>query len=75
MGYSAEPETKRGDWQFTTADARIKLKCLRLSQNFSFWESNLRFRGKNGLWAVFSKAFPKTTRVLGKARLYPQIVE
>jgi hypothetical protein len=40
---------------------------LRLSQNFSFWESNLRFGGKSGLLAAFSKAIPKTNRVLGIA--------
>jgi hypothetical protein len=40
---------------------------LRLSQNFSFWESNLGFMGKNGPQTAFSKAFPKTNRVLGKA--------
>jgi hypothetical protein len=45
-----------------------KLLKKRLSQNFSFWESNLRFRGKNGLWAVFSKVFPESNRVLGKAQ-------
>jgi hypothetical protein len=25
------------------------IRLLRLSQNFSFWESNLGFRGKSGL--------------------------
>jgi hypothetical protein len=43
----------------------------RLSQNFSFWESNLRFRGKSGPLAAFSKAIPETNRVLGMARLSP----
>jgi hypothetical protein len=43
---------------------------MRLSQNFSFWESNLGFRGKSGLLAAFSigpkvHAIPKTNRVLG----------
>jgi hypothetical protein len=28
---------------------RIKLIIMRLSQNFSFWENNLRFMGKSGL--------------------------
>jgi hypothetical protein len=46
---------------------------LRLSQNFSFWESSLRFRGKNGLLTLFSKAFPETNRVLGKALSYPRL--
>jgi hypothetical protein len=39
----------------------------RLSQNFSFWESNLRFRGKRGLLTAFSNAILKTNRVLGMA--------
>jgi hypothetical protein len=34
---------------------------LRLSQNFSFWESSLRFRGKSGHFAAFSKAIPEPT--------------
>jgi branched-chain amino acid transport system permease protein len=40
---------------------------MRLSQNFSLWESNLRFIRKSGLLTAFSEAFPKTNRVLGKA--------
>jgi multidrug efflux pump subunit AcrB len=40
----------------------------RLSQNFSFWESNLSFIRKSGLLTAFSEAFHKTNRVLGKAR-------
>ncbi|MDR2375231.1 MAG: hypothetical protein LBD96_02215, partial [Treponema sp.] len=47
--------------------SHLKWKLWRLSQNFSFWESNLRFRGKSGLLAAFSKAIPKTNRVLGMA--------
>jgi hypothetical protein len=39
---------------------------LRLSQNFSFWESNLRFGGKSGPLSGFSKVSPKTNRVLGE---------
>jgi hypothetical protein len=42
---------------------------MRLSQNFNFWESNLRFMGKSELLAAFSRAFPKTNRVLGNARM------
>jgi hypothetical protein len=45
---------------------------MKLSQNFSFWESNLRFRGKSGLLTAFSKAIPKTNRVLGIAHIYYQ---
>jgi hypothetical protein len=33
----------------------------RLSQNFSFWESNLRFRGKADFCPLFPKPFPKLT--------------
>jgi hypothetical protein len=40
---------------------------MRLSQSFSFWESNLRFMGKCGLLAAFPRAFYKTNRVLGNA--------
>jgi ABC-type nitrate/sulfonate/bicarbonate transport system substrate-binding protein len=40
----------------------------RLSQNFSFWESNLGFRGKSGLLAAFSKVITENNRVLGMAR-------
>jgi hypothetical protein len=47
----------------------VIFKNLRLSQNFSFWESNLRFRGKSGLLSTFPKAIPKTNRVLGMAHL------
>jgi hypothetical protein len=39
----------------------------RLSQNFSFGESNLRLRGKSGVLAAFPKAIPKANRVLGMA--------
>jgi probable lipoprotein NlpC len=50
----------------------------RISQNFSFWEScfkfksSFEFKGKNGLFAAFSKSFPiepglRANRVLGKA--------
>jgi LEA14-like dessication related protein len=45
----------------------VFLSVVRLSQNFSFWESNLGFRGKSGLMAAFSKAVPETNRVLGMA--------
>jgi hypothetical protein len=40
---------------------------MKLSQNFSFWESSLRFMGKSGLETAFSRAFPKTNRVLENA--------
>jgi hypothetical protein len=50
--------------------AADKMCLLRLFRNFGFWESNLRFRGKNGLLAVFSKAIPKTNRVLGMALFF-----
>jgi hypothetical protein len=62
--------------RFVMKKYRINLMsffCIaRLSQNFSFWESNLRFRGKSGLQAAFSKAIPIrplvcTNRVLGMA--------
>ena len=42
---------------------------MRLSQNFSFWESYLRFNGKNGYKPIFPRAFLKTNRVLGKAQI------
>jgi hypothetical protein len=45
---------------------------MRISQNFSFWEIDLRFMGKSGPQAAFSRAFPKTNRVLGKARELPK---
>jgi hypothetical protein len=51
----------------------LKILQWRLSQNFSFWESNLGFMGKNGLQTVFSSAFHKTNRVLGKAPMFWQI--
>jgi hypothetical protein len=51
-------------------EKRVCVILLRLSQNFSFWGSNLRFRGKSGLLAAFSKAIPKTNRVLGIALLF-----
>jgi hypothetical protein len=40
---------------------------VRLSQNFSFGKATLDLEGKNGYFAVFSKAFPETNRVSGKA--------
>jgi hypothetical protein len=40
---------------------------LRLSQNFSFWNSTLGFRGKSGHLTAFPRACFKTNRVLGKA--------
>jgi hypothetical protein len=40
---------------------------MRLSQNFSFWESNLKFKGKSGPQTAFSKAIPKINQVLGMA--------
>jgi hypothetical protein len=43
---------------------------LRLSQNFSFGKVTLDLEGESGLLAAFSKAFPKTNRLLGKARLF-----
>jgi outer membrane protease len=54
----------------------FKFKTIpRLSQNFSFWESNFSFREKNELLTVFSKAFPvepqvRTNRVLEKILPY-----
>jgi hypothetical protein len=36
-----------------------------------FWEIYLKFTGKSGSQAAFSKAFPKTNRVLGKALYLP----
>jgi hypothetical protein len=40
----------------------------RLFQNFSFWNSLLRFRGKTGLLTGFSKSLAKTNRVLEQAQ-------
>jgi hypothetical protein len=40
----------------------------RLFQNFSFWNSFLRFRGNPGLLLVFPRACFKTNRVLGQAQ-------
>jgi hypothetical protein len=60
--------------KITRTDAREvkntmgKCSRMRLSQNFSFGKATLDLRGKNGLLAAFSKALPKTNRVLGKAR-------
>jgi hypothetical protein len=34
---------------------------LRLFQNFSFWNSYLRFRGKTGFFPVFPEPVPKLT--------------
>jgi len=45
----------------------LKLKPLRLSQNFSSWDSFLRFIRKSGLLTAFPKACHKTDRVLGQA--------
>jgi hypothetical protein len=42
---------------------------LRLFQNFSFWNSNLKFNRKTELLAGFSKSLSKTNRVLEQARL------
>jgi hypothetical protein len=47
---------------------------MRLSQNFSFWESYLRCKRKSGLQAAFSEAFHKTNRVLGNAPPYIVII-
>jgi hypothetical protein len=41
---------------------------LRLFQNFGFWKSYPRFNRKTGLLDSFSKAIPKTNRVLGMAQ-------
>jgi hypothetical protein len=38
-----------------------------LSENFNFGKAPLDLAGKSGLQTAFSKAFPKTNRVLGKA--------
>jgi oxygen-independent coproporphyrinogen-3 oxidase len=52
-----------------------------LSQNFSFWKTSfacqatLRFRGKSGLLAAFSKAIPETNRVLGMAHTLVKYVD
>jgi hypothetical protein len=40
---------------------------MSLSQNFSFGKATLDLAGKSGLQAAFSKAIPKTNRVLGMA--------
>jgi hypothetical protein len=41
---------------------------MRLFQNFSFWNSFLRFRGKTGLLTGFSKSLAKTNRVLARLK-------
>jgi hypothetical protein len=41
----------------------------RLSQNFSFWESNLRLRGKAAFKTLFPELFPKLTEFWEKLRL------
>jgi hypothetical protein len=46
---------------------------MKLSQNFSFWESKLRCSGKSGPLAAFSKAISETNRVLGMAHIYRKI--
>jgi len=47
----------------------MKRNKVRLFQNFSFWKSYLRFGGKTGAWAGFSKAIFKTNRVLKMAKI------
>jgi hypothetical protein len=46
-----------------------KIPQLRLFQNFSFWNSFLRFNRKTGLLTGFSKSLFKTNRVLEQAQL------
>jgi hypothetical protein len=64
-------KTGKIDMFFT--NMRITLKPLfgqlKLSQNFSFWESLLRFNGKNGCKTFFPRAWHKTNRFLGQAQL------
>jgi len=48
---------------------------MRLFQNFSFWKSLLRFKGKTGLLSGFSKAISKTNRVLEMAHIIKCIEE
>jgi hypothetical protein len=43
-------------------------KQKKLFQNFSFWNSLLRFKGKTGLLAGFSESLFKTNRVLEQAQ-------
>jgi hypothetical protein len=43
---------------------------MRLSQNFSFWESYSEFIRKKWALTAFSKANPKTNRVLGLAHIF-----
>jgi hypothetical protein len=42
---------------------------LRLSQNFSFWESFLGFRGKSGLPAAFSMSLAQNRALLAHSQL------
>jgi hypothetical protein len=42
---------------------------MRLFQNFSFWNSFLRFSRKTELLAGFSKSLSKTNRVLEQAQI------
>jgi hypothetical protein len=46
---------------------------MRLFQNFSFWNSNLRFRGKTGLLAGFSKSLFQTNQVLEQAHIIKEL--
>ncbi len=43
---------------------------MRLLQNFSFCNNNLRFKGKTGLLDGFSKACCETNRVLQQALIF-----
>jgi hypothetical protein len=43
---------------------------MRLFQNFSFWNSNLRFRRKSGHLTAFPRGCFKTNRVLEQPRIF-----
>jgi hypothetical protein len=50
-----------------TARTNFEIGSIEAFPKLQFRENNLKFREKNGYFAVFSKAFPETNRVLGKA--------
>jgi hypothetical protein len=48
---------------------------MKLFQNFSFWNSFLRFNRKTGLLTGFSKSLSKTNRVLEQAQIPRRLQE
>jgi hypothetical protein len=59
----------QGPFQFPGNKRRFHKAHLKLFQNFSFWNSFLRFNRKTGPLAGFSKSLSKTNRVLDKLTL------